>query len=340
MLQFFRSFQWAGTFVVLACALALRAVWFVVDVAELADHTGLGPWGKLLDGVVSTGVSAWVLGVACICVIGVFGSFTIQHYRLVNTGLIPAVVAVVLGSSAIWWLGFSPYLVAAICLAAAAQRLFEGYRYQGAALPVYDCGLLLGAGWLIATPFLWFAIWAGLSLAQLRKFVFREQINLLFGVLTFPFLYCLYSFLFAGDVSPTSSALLAWNSLFEGCFSWPTLASSFAPIEAGILARWQPLLLLAIPTALAIAVVGQLTTRRPIQEQRASRMWYTMLLVGWYAILFSTVSGTDSLAIILYPLSVLLGIWLHEIGKKRADLVFLVTLCSVLGGYVWFAMMS
>lgn len=321
MLQVFRSFSWLTAALLVLVALILRTIGFGVDASVWATvPVALGSWGEIL--AKSTGdfaLSDWVLGAVLTTAVGVLGAGTLNHYRLGAHGMVPALMSVLVGSAAVWWLAYSPYLVSAVLLAAAAHRLFAGYRYQGAALPVYDCGLLLGAAWLIAPPFVWMVLWSVLALAQLRKLKVLDVIQLLIGVCTLPAIAGLYAY--------WRGTLLAFRQNLGSGIVGQDILTGFGE-------SWQTLALLALLTGACIGAFGRLTTRRPIQEQRATRMWYLMLGVAWIAILASGVNDVAALSLLLYPISVLLGMWLNELSRRIANLILLVGAGCVLAGYV------
>jgi len=222
------------------------------------------------------------------------------------------------GSAASWWLGFSPYLVASILLARGTHRLFAGYRRQGAALPVYDCGLLIGMAWLVAPPFVWFGIWAALAIAQLRKLKLGDLLKLLLGILTLPFIGAILAFV--------TDALPAFRqNLLEGIVG--------ENLWAGFSESWPTITILALLSGACFGAFGRLTTRRPIQEQRANRMWYLMLGVAWIALLASGSRGIEALAILIYPVCVLLGIWLSELNRRIGNIILLLGLGAILVSY-------
>ena len=321
MLQLFRSFGVGSLGLFAAVALLLRAVAFAFDdVAGAGASAVLGPWGRWFADVYPGGAGAdWLLGTAALTLIGYLASYTPQHYRLGVAGGFPGLVAVVLGSAAVWWLGFSPLLLGALALALAAQRLFGGYRYQGAALPVYDCGLWVGAAWLIAPGFAWLGIWGAVAIGQLRRFRLADLLGFALGLGTLPFLTGTYAYV-AGDLAAFRQNLTA------GLLSPPDLV---------VLGRnWPWIAAAALATGMAIGAFRILTTRRPIQEQRAARMWYAMLGVGWVAMLWTGSGHPWGFAYVLYPLAVLLGLWLSELKRERADIVAAVALALVGGGCV------
>ena len=320
MLQVFRSFQWSGLGIAVALALVLRAAGFLTGIPPESAAT-LGPLGGWLAEVLSGGPALhWLLGSVAVAALGFLGAYTLQDYRLGAHGTVPTFVTVLLGSAASWWLGWSPLLVGVCFVALAAQRFFAGYRHQGAALPVYDCGLLIGAAWLIDPGFAWFAIWGALTLGQLRKFRFTDLLGFLLGAATLPVLFGMGAFVW-GDFDAFRHDLLDDFGVL--------------PDVAGLSAAWPLLAVAALLTGAAFGPFGLLTTRRPIQEQRAARMWYTMLGVGWVALLCSGPLEAWSFAFLLYPLGVLLGIWLAELDRKRGDIVAIVGVALVAGGYVY-----
>ncbi len=333
MLQLFRSFQWANALVVLACALLLRAAVFALGEVPPQASGALGVWGQALLLHPDGRVVPWLVGAALVAAVGFFAAFTLQHHRLGSAGTFPALVGILLGSAASWWLGYLPHLVATLLIAGAAQSLFAGYKRQGDALPVYNCGLLVGAAGLVSPPFFWFALWQAIALAQLRKFRLNEQVNMLIGVLTLPLIVGIWCFT-VGDFSAFRQNVLS------GALSLPSVAAWREVTQVGFPAGWQPLTVLALATGGCVGTFGRLTTRRPIQEQRASRMWYTMLAVGWLALLFSSIPLVAGIALLLYPLSVLLGIWLSELSRTPAKVVVLVALAAILGAYMWMAFTS
>lgn len=323
MLTLFRRFSWAGLAPLFALAVVLRApAWFTgVAGASGGEAAALGPWGAWLVGFdVAAWPLDWLLGTVAVVLIGFYASLTMQHYRIGGAGLVPAVVAIALASAAWWWLGSSVMLAGTFLLAAAAHRLFDGYRHQGAALPVYDCGLLVGAAGLVAPGFLWFGLWAVIALAQLRKFRFSELLGTVFGVTTLPLIAGTYAYVW-GDFGAFRQNLLT--------------GLAHLPDPAALQANAYWLAVLAVATLGALILIASLTTRRQIQEQRAARMWYAMLFVGWIPLLFSGTLTPWSLAYVVYPLGLLLGWALAELKRRQGDLVALAVVVIVAIGHIW-----
>ncbi len=323
MLRLFRTFSWTGILPLFGLALLLRSpAWYTGVTGSVEDS--LGPWGSWLSGLgLGNWPGGWFLGVLAVVLIGFYAAFTLQHYRLGAAGLVPGFVAVVLASAAWWWLGSSVLLAGTFLLAAAAHRLFDGYRHQGAALPVYDCGLLIGAAGLVAPGFFWFGLWAVVAVAQLRKFRLSELLGTLFGVGTLPLIVGTYAYVW-GDFGAFR------QNLTSGFVHLPNLGS----IQANL--PW--IAVLGLASLVALFAFGNLTTRRPINEQRAARMWYAMLLVGWIPLLCSGTLTPWSVAYVIYPLGILLGWALAEQNRRQAEFVALALLVLVATAHVWAAL--
>lgn len=323
MLQLFRRFDWSLALVLAVLAVALRAVGLLLAPAGIEGGLdALGPLGHWLPAArAGDQLGGWLLGALSVVALGALGAHTLNYYRLGAAGMVPALVAVLLGSAAAWWLGFTPYFAAALLLALATQRLFGGYRHQGAALPVFDCGLLLGGAWLIAPPFAWFGLWAALALGQLRKLKGADLLKLVIGLAALPFIAGTWAYVW-GDV------VAFRQNLFSGVVG--------EDIVAGFGESWWTLAVLALVSGACVGAFGRLTARRPIQEQRAMRMYYTMLAVSWVAVLASGATGREALALQLYPVSILLGLWLSEFDRRSADVVLLVAIAVSAAGYAYF----
>ncbi|MFK8056053.1 MAG: hypothetical protein AB8F78_08045 [Saprospiraceae bacterium] len=330
MLQLFRTFQVAGIFILVGFAAILRAVAFAIGIPSQLEGV-LNPWALWLETFwVGGGIDDWTLGALCVAILGFGASFSLQHYRLADAGMLPGFVAVVLGSASWVWLGFSPLLFGAILIAYAVHRLYECYRHQGISLPVFDAGLLIGCAWLIAPGFLWFLPAAIIGLAQLRGFRFSDFFGMLVGAAIPAVLVGGYHFL------TDSLDSFLW---IEGIDQWKLTESLFElPDVSAIAQNWPWFSIVAVSSLLAFAGIDQLTNRRPIQEQRYNRLIYNFLGAGWLAILFSGSVHPWSFAFVLFPLSLLLGIWLSELSRKRADTVSMVVLLFVMAGFLWAAL--
>ncbi len=327
MLQVFRSFQVVGVFILLGFAALLRAAAFVVGIPGALEGV-FNPWGLWLQRLfLGGGIIDWLLGVILVAILGFGASYALQHYRLSSAGMLPGFVAVVLGSATWWWLGFSPLLIGSFLIGYAAFRLFECYRHQGKVLPVFDAGLLIGCAWLIAPGFLWFLPAAIIGLAQLRGFRFSDFFGMLVAAFTPVVLFGAYRFLtdsFEGFLK------------IEGTSQWKLTESLFALPEVSILlSNWMWLSVILLASLLTVAGVAKLTTRRPIQEQRFNRLIYMFLGAGWLAILLSGPLSPWALAYVLFPLSLLLGIWLSELSRKQADIASMSALLLVVAGFLW-----
>ena len=324
MLQLFRPFQWASFVVLLGGSLLLRGV-------PLALGLGVGPGGGTGGGAWGDALAVWLAahpllayaaGALVVCLVGFAGAVTLQAYRLSAAGSVPALVGIVLGSALLAWTGFAPELLGALALAGAGHQLFGAYRHQGAALPVYNAGLWLGAGWLCASGFAWFGLWGLLALVQLRKVRAADVLGYLIGLATLPLIVGIYRYV-TGDSSGYGATLT--RDLLRG----PTLAQ--------LRLQLVPLLVLGVASALAVVAYGSLTNRRPVPEQRANRMWYSMLAAGWLAMVVGGRAGAWPVAYVLAPLSVLLGVWLVERPRKLADGLTLGSILLVVAGYAYLA---
>ena len=322
MLQLFRSFQWLAILPLLAVAVGVRAVGLVLQPASAPAGTVLpaGAWG---EGIAASTAAqpwlAWTLGVVAVTLVGYVACVTLQTYRLDDAGSAPALLSILLGSALVSWLGFDPRLLAALALAGAAHQLFDAYRRQGDALPIYNTGLLVGLAWLLHVSFVWFALWAFVALVQLRKVRAADLLGMLIGIGTLPLLWLMYAYVF-GDWPA------AWFRLWRGALQLPTLA--------GLQTVWVPLAVLVAASLGAFAASGSLTNRRPVQEQRAHRMWYTMLSTGWVALLLSGGFAAWPIAYVIAPLSVLLGVWLVELPPKLSNGLLWATVLGIAAGYV------
>ena len=329
MLQLFRTFQVAGIFILLGFAALMRSAAWIVGAPPISKNV-LNEWGLWLNEIcLAGGTLEWIVGVVTIALIGFGACFSLQHYRLGAAGMLPGFIAVVLGSASWVWLGFSPLLFGAVLIAYAIHRLYQCYRHQGVSLPVFDAGILMGCAWLIAPSFLWFFPAAVLGLAQLRGFRFTDFFGMLIGVITPVVLVGVYHFMYDSLDSylwiPSTNQWRLTQSLFT------------LPSTSEISSQWPWLLIMAIASTLTFIAVIQLTTRRPIQEQRFNRLIYNFLGAGWLAILFGGALQPWALAYVLFPLSVLLGIWLSELSRKQADIVSTFTLLLVVAGFLWSA---
>lgn len=329
MLQVFRTFQVAGIFILIGFAAMLRVAALAVGMPTKMSET-LNPWAVWLQGLYQAGgLIDWVLGAFCVAMLGFGASWSLQRYRLADAGMLPGFVTVVLGSAGWWWLGFSPLLIGAILIAYATYHLYECYRHQGVSLPVFDAGLLIGCAWLIAPGFLWFLPAAIIGLIQLRGFRVSDFFGMLVGVLVPAVLFGVYRFL-------TDS--LAGYLWIDGTTKWKLTESIFElPSRADLASSWPWFSVIALLSLLTFAGIGKLTTRRPIQEQRYNRLIYSFLGFGWLAILLGGSLQPWTFAYVLFPLGLLLGIWLSELPRKRAELVSLIGLLLVAAGFLWSA---
>ena len=324
MLQLFRSFRWASLVIVLGLALGLRAVPLLLaqTLTPLAE-AGTTTWGnQLMSGLAGHLWLGYFLGAVVVCLIGFVGAYSLQAYRLSAGGTVPALVAILLGSALISWVGFGPELLAALALALAGHVLFGAYRHQGASLPVYNGGLWLGVAWLLAPGYVWFGLWGLLALVQLRKVRLSDALGYVLGFITLPLITGIYYY-------ATHQLQVFITDLFDGSMQLMQLAT----VRTAAL----PLGILALASVVCFVAYGSLTTRRPVQEQRANRMWFSMLGAGWLILLLTGAAGTWTVAYVLPPLSVLLGVWLLERDRRLAEGLLLAALLVVLAGYAFLA---
>ena len=321
MVRLFRSFSWTALLPLFAVAVLLRSFAWFAPLADVDRHAHLP---GALDGVGAVLAQAplWrvVLGALVLTLIGLLGTASLQYYRLANAGTLPAFLAVLIGSAAAVWLDLDSGLLAGLAIVGAAHQLYGAYRHQGASLPVFNAGLYVGVAWLLAAPFVYFAAWALLVLPQLRNLRGADLLGLLIGILAAPVLFLMYAFVF-GDFAA------AWTALFEGAFALPTLG--------GLRQNIAPLAVLAGASLLALLSYGALSTRRPVQEQRAHRMYFTMLGVGWVALLLSGGAPAYSPAFLLPSLSILLGVALLERGGKAVNVLLIAGTVAVVGAHVY-----
>ena len=318
MIQWFRSFQWSSWLLLFLLALLMRS-WFFVDATAwelepLASNV-LGEWLSIESA--SWRSFAWLLGGILVSSLGFLGAYTLYHYRLALAGTIPALLTVLIGSSAAWWLGYSPMLLGGLLLALAAHRMYQVYRYQGQALPVFDAALLVGLAVLISGSFLVMAPWLVFVLAQFRRVKGSDLMSIAIGVFLPAALVWVGQYYWYGS-------LAFWPLLTSGLGHLPTIESLYA--------NWQWLAILLACSGACLGAYTQLSTRRPIQEQRAHRMWYTMLIFGWIALLFGETLSPWSMIHVLYPLAMLLGIWLSERSSRIGNTILALLIAGILAG--------
>ncbi len=326
MLQSFRSFQWAALLPLLGLAAGLRLVILAVGGPTDAAAPGAsdGAWARAVVGMLTDlDWVRWGAGVLAVTFVGFVGSVTLQRYRLAVAGTVPTLVSIALGSALVAWLDFDPRLLAAVAIALAAHQLYNAYRQQTDALPVFNTGLYVGVAWLLHASFVWFALWALVALIQLRKIRGSDLLSLAIGLAILPALWLAHTYVF-GDLASGAPAL------WQGAFAVPTVAD--------LRAAAVPLAILATVSLMIVFAYGTLTTRRPVQEQRAHRMWYSLLFFGWLAMVLSGGFGVWPVAYVLAPLSVLLGVWLIELPRKPSDAILITAVVCILGGYAFAAL--
>ncbi len=329
MIQLFRSFQWVALVPLLGIATVLRLAVLAYDAPAAGPAPGAddGAWGlSLQEALAGLTWVQWGLGVVVATFVGFVGSFSIQQYRLATAGTAPTLVSILLASALLPWLGFDPRLLAALAIALAAHHLFNTYRQQSEALPIFNTGLYIGVAWMLHVSFVWFALGGLVALVQLRKVRGSDLLGYGLGVTVFPLLWLMWQYVFGGGAS------LDVAPLWQGAFVLPTLAD----LQAAVV----PLGILAAITLGVVVAYGHLTTRRPVQEQRAHRMWYTLLFFGWVALLLSGSFAERPMAYVLAPLSVLLGVLLIELPRKPSNVILFASLLCILGGYGYVAMLE
>ena len=327
MIQLFRSFSWGALLPLLVAAAALWSVgaWALPAEGFAARAPQMrGAWGASWAVLAQAPYLSRALAAAAVALVGFSAAASLQSYRLANAGTLPAYVSLLLASAATVWLAPGAEILAALAMVAAAHQLYGAYRQQGDSLPVYNAGLLVGLAWLLSAPFVWMVGWGLVTLPQLRSPRGRDFLGYLLGVLTLPWLYLAYAYV-SGDVSAALPQLLA------GAARLPTVG--------GLRQNLAPLAVLTAATVLALLAYGRLTTRRPVQEQRAHRLYYTMLAFAWVTVLLAGPPADEptvaySPAPLLAPLSLLLGVYLLELPRKPASVLLLLATLAVLGAHV------
>ena len=320
MLNLFRSFSWTALLPLIGFAVALRSFgWLLPPEAWAAPGPVSGAWAGVGGVLAQAPLARVVLGAVAVTLIGFFTAASMQQHRLANAGTLPAFWTALLGSAAAAWLDFDAGLLAALAMTGAAHQLYGAYRHQGASLPVYNAGLLIGLAWLLSAPFVWMAGWGAVALLQLRKARGGDLLGLLIGVLTLPLIWGMYVFAL-GDLADVLPAL------YRGTATLPTVG--------GLRQNLAPLCVAAAATLLLVGVYGTLAARRPVQEQRAHRMYYVMLAFAWAAALLS---GGFPVAPFLPPLGLLLGVYFLEAPRKPAGVALAIATAAVVGAHVYLA---
>ena len=184
--------------------------------------------------------------------------------------------------------------------------------------------------------------WAALALFDLRKFRGGDFLGLAFGALTLPGLYLAYAYVF-GDFAAARDGLLA--------------GAAALPTAGGFRQNLPHFAVLAAATLLVLLAAGALVGRRPVPEQRAHRMYYTMLPFAWVATVLGqgaaaappttaelSVQSVPALetavtpAFLLLPLSLLLGVYLTEAPRKPANAFLAAATLGVIGVIVYGAL--
>ena len=327
MTRLFRSFSWGALPALLGLAVVTRGCATVTIVspgaaARFPQAPGaLAAWSVLADAPLLSALA----DASLVVLVGFFAAASLQACRLANAGTLPAYLSLLLASAALAWMDLGAGALAALVTVGAAHQLYGAYRQQGDSLPVFNAGFLVGLAWLLSAPFVWMVGWAFVTLSQLRTPRGRDFVGLLLGVMTLPLLWGMAAYVF-GDLSA------ALPRLTDGVARLPTLE--------GLRQNALPLAVLAGATLLALGAFGRLTTRRTVQEQRAHRLYYTMLPFAWAAVLLSGPPPEHpevafSPAPLLPALSVLLGVYLLELPRRPANVLLAAATLAVLGAHAY-----
>lgn len=111
-----------------------------------------------------------------------------QHQLLAKKSWLPALLVVVLGSCTPDLLQLSPQLIALVFLLPAVHILADTYRMTAAYRQVFNVGVLIALASLVYLPAAVFLVFVFFALVNLRPFIWREWIILLFGFLL-PYVY-------------------------------------------------------------------------------------------------------------------------------------------------------
>ena len=253
MLRFFRSNQLINAFFLLLYAGLVQLGYFFWSEPGLAPHGEPGPAYDLLTRLwpqLETQPSVQHLaGLACLILLAFLMNGFVNRWRITHHNtMLPALAVVLLGSLFRDFTFFGPIWPALLLVPAILWQLFQIYSDERITLSIFYIGLCTGLAAAFYPPIIGLLPWIVFSLATFRKFVLREYLVILVGILV-PWIWLVVGY-FWFDSLPLLGSY--WHALSIG---WRSITDSFHEVD------WLKTgIALFLLTGLAFRLIGSLSS--------------------------------------------------------------------------------
>ena len=208
-------------------------------------------------------------------------------------------------------------LIANIFLLFSINEVLSGYKSLDGFKRIFNSGLWISVASLFHFSIIGLAIWAFISILQLRSFRAKERIALLLSLII-PY-YLVGVYFYTTNQWDLFLNKLPWKDLF------PLSFGSIGLAELPILS------LFALFVVLILINSRLLIQKRQMQTQRKVRVVVNFLLVSLLLFLFDMDDIPSFLQLICLPLAILFGGYFSVISKKWGEVYHFILLLLCLG---------
>lgn len=334
MLRFFRSNQLINAFFVLLYAGLVQLGYFFWSNQEAIHHTGIGPaYDLLLQLWPQLGTNAplqHLAGLACLISLAFFVNGFVNRWRITHHNtMLPALAVILLGSLFRDFTFFGPIWPALLLVPAILWQLFHIYSEERITLSVFYIGFCLGIAIAFYPPIMGLLPWIIFSLATFRKFVLREYLVILVGVLV-PWIWLVVGYFWSDNIALLGSY---WHVL---SIDWAPITTSFHEVD------WlKSGVALFLITGLAFRLIGSLSSS-VIQLRKYARIMLAIGPLSLVCLILATPLSLSDFLILLIPGGFILGYSLATLERQMASEAIHVTLLVLIlmGQYVSFAVFN
>jgi hypothetical protein len=221
-----------------------------------------------------------------------------------------------------FWL--SPQLIALVFILAALSNIFRIYQKPKSAVYIFNAGFFSGLATLIFFPYSLILVFSAVAILVLRKFDFREFIQLLSGFLLV--------FFFMAFIRFWNDLSLNFIDIFLRQFQW---SLGYRPYR---LNEWIIFLLVFLLVITAIMNYRKFTIKKSIQSQKKVNLFYWFMVLAFITLPFVTTRFVfPGLLVLFIPFAVFLGMLMTRSKNEAAlEMLHLFLLFFVIFSHFWF----
>lgn len=334
MLRFFRSNQLSNVFFLVLYTGLVQLGYFLWPPDRMPDITFHGPsYDLLLDlwpALGSNHTLRHFSSIICLMLTASFINAIVNKWKFTtSSSMLTALGIVLLGSMFYAFTAFGPIWIALILIAPILWQLFLIYGEEQITQRVFYIGFSIGVASTFYPPAIGLLVWVIIGLATIRKFVLREHLVILTGVLV-PWIWLLVGYFWFDQLTEF------WSYVYHINFAWDSIQAGFHEVD------WLKTgVIFSLITGLIFRLTNSLSTS-VIQLRKFVRI---ILLIGPISIiplLLAFPLSLNDFLLLIIPGGFALGYSLATFEQRMAsETVHLVVLALILiGQYVNFAIFN